>query len=78
MLALEHSAVNYVAWSHFASNKLHFHFMISTNTYGSHKNRPFKDESHKGSAETMDGEEKKDASKEDLDQEGGECVCVFI
>lgn len=52
--------------------------MISTNTYGSHKNRPFKDESHKGSAETMDGEEKKDASKEDLDQEGGECVCVFI
>ncbi|GFG40089.1 hypothetical protein Cfor_10976, partial [Coptotermes formosanus] len=43
---------------------------LSTNTYGSHKNRPFKDESHKGSAETMDGEEKKDASKEDLDQEG--------
>lgn len=52
--------------------------MISTNTYGSHKNRPFKDESHKGSAETMDGEEKKDASKEDLDQEGGECVCVYL
>jgi len=25
----------------------------------------------------MDGEEKKDASKEDLDQEGGECVCLF-
>ncbi|XP_021933650.1 sodium channel protein para isoform X5 [Zootermopsis nevadensis] len=43
---------------------------LSTNTYGSHKNDPFKDESHKGSAETMDGEEKKDASKEDLDQEG--------
>jgi hypothetical protein len=26
----------------------------------------------------MDGEEKKDASKEDLDQEGGECVCVYL
>lgn len=52
--------------------------MISTNTYGSHKNRPFKDESHKGSAETVDGEEKKDASKEDLDQEGGECVFVCL
>ncbi|XP_069697315.1 sodium channel protein para isoform X12 [Periplaneta americana] len=43
---------------------------LSTRSYGSHKNRPFKDESHKGSAETMDGEEKKDASKEDLEQEG--------
>ena len=71
VLALEHIAINYVTCSHFVSYKLHFHFMISTNTYGSHKNRPFKDESHKGSAETMDGEEKKDASKEDLDQEGG-------
>ncbi|XP_037914865.1 sodium channel protein para isoform X11 [Hermetia illucens] len=38
----------------------------SINSYGSHKNRPFKDESHKGSAETMDGEEKRDVSKEDL------------
>ncbi|XP_026846115.1 sodium channel protein para isoform X49 [Drosophila persimilis] len=38
----------------------------SINSYGSHKNRPFKDESHKGSAETMEGEEKRDASKEDL------------
>ncbi|XP_023707953.1 sodium channel protein para isoform X16 [Cryptotermes secundus] len=43
---------------------------LSTNTYGSHKNRPFKDESHKGSVESMDGEEKKDASKEDFDQDG--------
>lgn len=38
----------------------------SIKSYGSHKNRPFKDESHKGSAETMDGEEKRDVSKEDL------------
>ncbi|XP_063225568.1 sodium channel protein para isoform X2 [Bacillus rossius redtenbacheri] len=45
---------------------------LSNKSYGSHKNRPFKDESHKGSIETMDGEEKKDASKEDLDQEDPE------
>ncbi|XP_017476975.1 PREDICTED: sodium channel protein para [Rhagoletis zephyria] len=50
----------------------------SINSYGSHKNRPFKDESHKGSAETMEGEEKRDASKEDLGldeelDEDGEC-----
>lgn len=38
----------------------------SIKSYGSHKNRPFKDESHKGSAETIDGEEKRDVSKEDL------------
>ncbi|XP_052563399.1 sodium channel protein para isoform X42 [Culex pipiens pallens] len=38
----------------------------SIKSYGSHKNRPFKDESHKGSAETLEGEEKRDASKEDL------------
>lgn len=38
----------------------------SIKSYGSHINRPFKDESHKGSAETMEGEEKRDASKEDL------------
>ncbi|XP_066993816.2 sodium channel protein para [Anabrus simplex] len=43
---------------------------ISIKSYGSHKNRPFKDDSHKGSVDTMDGEEKKDASKEDLEQEG--------
>ncbi|XP_048512260.1 sodium channel protein para isoform X30 [Athalia rosae] len=43
---------------------------ISHKSYGSHKNRPFKDESHKGSVDSLDGEEKKDASKEDLDQEG--------
>lgn len=41
-------------------------------SYGSHKNRVFKDESHKGSAETMDGEEKRDVSKEErMDHEGG-------
>lgn len=44
----------------------------SIKSYGSHKNRVFKDESHKGSAETMDGEEKRDASKEErMDHEGG-------
>ncbi|XP_068993505.1 sodium voltage-gated channel paralytic isoform X2 [Neodiprion pinetum] len=43
---------------------------ISHKSYGSHNNRPFKDESHKGSVDSLDGEEKKDASKEDLDQEG--------
>lgn len=44
----------------------------SINSYGSHKNRPFKDESHKGSAETIEGEEKRDASKDDLGIEEGE------
>lgn len=43
----------------------------SIKSYGSHKNRPFKDESHKGSAETMEGEEKRDVSKEDLGIEEG-------
>lgn len=43
----------------------------SIKSYGSHKNRPFKDESHKGSAETMEGEEKRDASKEDLGLDEG-------
>lgn len=47
-------------------------FFFSNHSYGSHKNRPFKDESHKGSLETLDGEEKKDASKEDLEGERGE------
>ncbi|XP_076682987.1 sodium voltage-gated channel paralytic isoform X35 [Andrena cerasifolii] len=42
---------------------------ISNKSYGSHKNRAFKDESHKGSIDSLDGEEKKDASKEDLEQE---------
>ncbi|KOB75098.1 Sodium channel protein, partial [Operophtera brumata] len=39
---------------------------ISQKSYGSHKLRSFKDESHKVSADTIDGEEKKDASKEEL------------
>lgn len=37
----------------------------SIKSYGSHINRMFKDESHKGSAETLDGEEKRDVSKEE-------------
>lgn len=44
---------------------------ISQKSYGSHKIRSFKDESHKGSADTIDGEEKKDASKEELGLEEG-------
>ncbi|XP_053611673.1 sodium channel protein para isoform X7 [Plodia interpunctella] len=39
---------------------------ISQKSYGSHKIRSFKDESHKCSTDTIDGEEKKDASKEEL------------
>lgn len=46
----------------------------SIKSYGSHKNRPFKDESHKGSAETMDGEEKRDVSKEDLGIDEGKTI----
>ncbi|XP_032452139.1 voltage-gated sodium channel alpha subunit isoform X9 [Nasonia vitripennis] len=42
---------------------------ISNKSYGSHKNRSFKDESHKGSLDSLDGEEKKDASKEDLEDD---------
>ncbi|XP_066904493.1 sodium channel protein para isoform X5 [Halyomorpha halys] len=42
---------------------------ISNKSYGSHKHRPNKDESHKGSMESLDGEEKKDLSKEDLEHE---------
>lgn len=38
----------------------------SIKSYGSHKHRPFKNSSHKGSAETLEGEEKRDVSKEDL------------
>lgn len=43
----------------------------SNKSYGSHKHRPCKDESHKGSMESLDGEEKKDLSKEDLEHEPG-------
>lgn len=43
----------------------------SNKSYGSHKNRAFKDESHKGSMDSLNGEEKKDASKEDLEPEEG-------
>jgi voltage-gated sodium channel type II alpha len=49
--------------------------IFSTKSYGSHKNHPYRNDSHKGSVETIDdddteGEEKRDASKEDLDQDG--------
>lgn len=44
---------------------------ISQKSYGSHKIRSYKDESHKGSADTINGEEKKDASKEELGLEEG-------
>lgn len=43
---------------------------VSNNSLGSHKNRKLKSDSgsHKGSTESLDdGEEKKDASKEDLE-----------
>lgn len=50
----------------------------SIKSYGSHKNRPFKDESHKGSAETMDGEEKRDVSKEDLGIDEGERAITLV
>nr|QLB38373.1 Nav5-1 [Apolygus lucorum] len=40
---------------------------ISNKSYGSHKHRPLKEESHKGSMESLDQEEKKDLSKEDLE-----------
>lgn len=45
----------------------------SIKSYGSHKNRPFKDESHKGSAETLEGEEKRDVSKEEIGLDEGKC-----
>lgn len=49
--------------------------LFSTKSYGSHKNHPYRNDSHKGSVETIEdddteGEEKRDASKEDLDQDG--------
>ncbi|KAL0271720.1 UNVERIFIED_CONTAM: hypothetical protein PYX00_008718 [Menopon gallinae] len=42
----------------------------SNKSYGSHKKRIYKNESHKGSMDTLDGEEKRDTSKEDLEVEG--------
>ncbi|XP_059479446.1 sodium channel protein para isoform X5 [Neocloeon triangulifer] len=53
---------------------------LSTKSYGSHKNHPYRNDSHKGSVETIededtDGEEKRDASKEDLDQDEMEEDC---
>lgn len=52
---------------------------LSIKSYGSHKNRPFKDESHKGSAETIEGEEKRDASKEDLGlDEGNSYIAYYL
>lgn len=43
----------------------------STVSYGSHRKRGYKEDSHKGSLETFDGEEKKDASKEDFEMGEG-------
>lgn len=50
----------------------------SNKSYGSHKNRAFKDESHKGSMDSLNGEEKKDASKEDLEQEEGKTIYLTL
>lgn len=50
----------------------------SNKSYGSHKKRGYKDESHKGSMDTLDGEEKRDASKEDLENEGGKILSKFM
>lgn len=52
--------------------------MLSVKSYGSHLNRPFKDESHKGSAETMEGQEKRDISKEDLGLDDGNCCITKV
>lgn len=63
-----------LSWLHTCLSLLSFFFwypLCSNKSYGSHKNRAFKDESHKGSMDSLDGEEKKDASKEDLEQEEG-------
>lgn len=48
---------------------------LSNKSYGSHKHR-FKDESHKGSADTLDQDqdEKRDASKEELGIEDGKQI----
>jgi len=45
----------------------------STVSYGSHRKRGYKEDSHRGSLETFD-DEKKDASKEDF----GEGTLVFL
>lgn len=47
---------------------------ISEGSLGSHRNRKLKSDagSHKGSSNSLDGEEKKDASKDDLD-DGEKC-----
>lgn len=52
--------------------------VLSVKSYGSHLNRPFKDESHKGSAETMEGEEKRDISKEDLGLDDGKYSYFYL
>lgn len=59
-----------------------YNLLYSSNkSYGSHKHRPFKDESHKGSMESLDQEEKKDSSKEDLEHQPGKfmtCIILYI
>ena len=63
--------------SNFVSN--HTDDQISNKSYGSHKHR-FKDESHKGSINTLeqdDHEEKRDASKEEMGICDGNFVNCF-
>ena len=60
----------------YLENKFLFYF--SNKSYGSHKHQPFKDESHKGSMESLDQEEKKDSSKEDLEHEPGKFMTVLF
>ena len=55
-----------------------FQLFNSNKSYGSHKNRSFKDESHKGSLDSLDGEEKKDASKEDLEEQGIDQISILF
>lgn len=53
------------------------HDTLSNKSYGSHVHRSYKNESHKGSYENyihLHGEEKKDASKEDVGHELDNCI----
>lgn len=65
--------------SNFVSN--HTDDQISNKSYGSHKHR-FKDESHKGSINTLeqdDHEEKRDASKEEMGIcDGNFMICFYV
>lgn len=41
-------------------------------SYGSHRKRIYKEESHKGSVDTLEEDKKRDDSKEEMDDEIGE------